>query len=202
MLKRVLLISLAVAVALTMNVAPAQAGNWSFLLPPGMWWWYGSANGCAKIGSVPNPKNRPAVLQCDVEFTESYCVNPNGKLVLPGEASRKISVTEPIDTKDLDKKEKGVANVCVSIDPGCELRNWTWVATEFEATCTTNACLDAECTQVEEASDTQRCLCSLPVPVSEAVPCKGPNDTECTQYECLEIDIFGNPTGEYCELAR
>ncbi len=212
MLKRALMMGLAVGIGLTtLHSGTAEAGNWSYIRPPGMWWWFGSVNGCAKIGRVPNTDKKPALMQCTVEILDGVCLNPNGFNVLPGEAARKITVSEPIDEEDLSEKKKGVANVCLSIDPRCKLRNWTLFVEEFEATCTTQQCLgtdDPETEDVNEAcntidlenpADTQVCHCGLPqgVDVDNAIPCVDPFDPEevCTRYECTDVE-----TGDACEL--
>jgi hypothetical protein len=211
MLKKALLIGLGVGVGLAaLHAITAEAGTWSYLRPPGMWWYYGSVDGCATIGRVPNPEKKPALMNCTIEIApgDSFCVNPDGHNVLPGEAGRKISVSEPIEPEDLSEKYKGVANVCVSIAPECELRNWNLVVTEFEATCSTYPCLDAECTSFEEedAADTQVCHCRLPLGADfdNLEACKDPFDLseDCTRYECWQVNEFGEETDIPCQLSE
>jgi hypothetical protein len=214
MLKRVLIIGLVLGVGITaLYVGAAQAGNnWIFILPPGMWWNTGSLEGCANIGRVPSLLQHPALLQCNVTILDydARCVNPNHWNVMPGEAANKyIVVSEPIDPDDmsLSKKEKGVANVCVSIGDEylgvqCKLRNWypEVLITEFEAVCETRQCLgtgDDPCEVLGSAEDTQVCSCYLDGYTLDNPPDPG------TPYTCLELDRPGGTwTGEFCELSQ
>lgn len=215
MLKRVLIIGLAVGVGIAaLYVSTAQAGRWLFILPPGMWWNTGSLEGCANIGRVPNTLQNPAAMECEVTIPEggvdARCVNPEYKNVLPGEAANKyFLVSESIDPEDmsLSKKEKGVANVCVSIEDEyfgvrCKLRNWhpEVLVTEFEAVCTTRKCLgtgDDPCESLGAAEDTQVCSCSLDGYTLDNPPPAG------TPYTCFELDEPGGTwTGNFCELSQ
>jgi hypothetical protein len=223
MLKRVLIIGLAVGVGIVaLYVSTAEAGRWIFILPPGMWWNTGSLEGCANIGRVPNPLQNPAAMECEVTIpeggVEARCVNPQYHNVLPGEAANKyFLVSETIDPEDmsLSKKEKGVANVCVSIldeyfGVKCKLRNWhpEVLVTEFESVCTTRRCLGTDdpdtldvneaCISLGEPQDTQVCHCTLP----GGYTLDDPPDPG-TPYMCIELDgPGGDPTGDLCELSQ
>jgi hypothetical protein len=216
MLKRVLMIGLIVGVGIVaLYVSTAEAGRWIFILPPGMWWNTGSLEGCANIGRVPNPLQNPAALECEVTIPEggvdARCVNPEYKKVTPGEAENKyFLVSESIDPEDmsLSKKEKGVANVCVSIQDEyfgvkCKLRNWhpEVLVNEFESVCTTRRCLGTDgdpCETLGEPEDRQVCHCTLPGGYTlDDPPPAG------TAYLCIELDEPGGmPTGNLCELSQ
>lgn len=225
MLKRVMMMGLAASVGLaTMNAVIAEAGGWTYLRPPGMWWYYGSVGGCAKIGRVPNPLKHPAAVQCDVTIVSSHaqCVNPQYHNVLPGEAANKyFELRETIDPEDMSlaKKEKGVANVCLEIDDEnygvqCKLRNWhpEVLVTEFVASCTTQECLDADCLNLSgEVKDTQSCSCELPdgVDFDNVKACNDPFDSneDCTRYQCKEVEYNAatevwEETGNQCQLTE
>jgi hypothetical protein len=226
MLKRALKIGLALAIGLaTQPMGTTQAGNnWTFIQPPGMWWNFGTVDGCASIARVPNPATKPALLRCDITLTqiETLCENPNG-LIVKGEASTKVIASNAIDPSDLLQKDKGKANVCVQVDElalgGEELcvnGNWTAVGaltTEFSATCTTEACtgVDNPNTPQNEAcnttvvANTQVCACTLPPGFSVENPpdaCADPlNPENCTAYICNELDPKTlQPTGNQCSL--
>lgn len=221
MSKKVLMTCLAVAIGVIGLHGTAEAGNWSFLQPPGMWWYYGSVDGCAAIGSVPNPDKKPAILKCEIDLKriETLCENPQNKDVRPGEAATKVVVFNTIDPEDLldskGQKYRGQAELCVGFDevtslPAdilCVNRNWHPIGaltTEFTATCKTEQCTgedDLSTPNVNEAcnitvpKDTQRCECSLPYGSVESPP------SPRTPYSCIEVDAYGIPTGNMCELA-
>jgi hypothetical protein len=170
MLKKALMIGLAVSVGLVaLHAVTAEAG-WSYLRPPGMWWWYGSINGCGTITQIRNPETHPARLSCEVRVTaiETLCDNPAGNEV-PGEAATQVSFFTETDfgdglLNDKDqKKKKNRADVCVAVDEDdcsvvdedgeplsplcrdeyCVNPNWHIIdvlTTEFTATCTTQTC--------------------------------------------------------------
>jgi len=124
MLKKVLMIGLAVGIGLAaLHAVTAEAG-WSYLRPPGMWWYYGSIDGCATITQVRNPDQHPAQLRCEVKVTEveSLCENPANHNVLPGEAATQVVfiAENEFDQSDLNskdqKKKKNRADLCVTID--------------------------------------------------------------------------------------
>jgi len=230
MLKRAPMIGFAVGVALaTLHAETAEAG-WTYVRPPGMWWYYGSVDGCALIGQVRNPEQHPALLRCDIQLSriETLCYNPNNNDVRPGEAATKVVVFNTIDPEDLldqkGQKNKGKANLCVEVDelslPAeilCVNRNWipqAALTTEFLAACTTEQCTgvdDPTTLDVNEAcnttvpQDTQRCACRLPDGFSAEFPpvqCADPRnpDPSCTAYICDELDANGQPTGQSCKL--
>jgi len=149
----------------TLHGGTAEAGSWSYVKPPGTWFYYGSIDGCAIIGSVPSPTQHPARLYCEVTVTkvESLCSNPATHEVSPGEAATQVvfSSANPINDNDLlTGKNKGKAALCVEItsadadcttDSGnllcnrdyCVNPNWhilRVVTTEFRADCQTQAC--------------------------------------------------------------
>jgi hypothetical protein len=201
MLKRVLKTGLAVSIGLaTLHGITAEAGGWTYVRPPGMWWYYGSLDGCATISKVPNPDTHPALLRCNIALTriETLCVNPNYNDVRPGEAATQSVVWSKIKPGDLlnDKgqKNKGKANLCVSlnevedIDPAILCVNGNWhpiedeyddngdltavgaLTTEFLAACTTEACSDDTCTGPTTVKDTELCKCTLPSQYSAENP--------------------------------
>jgi len=218
MSKRVLMAGLAIGVGLaTLQTGTAEA-QWQFALPPGMWWYYGSVDGCATITKVPNPETHPAILRCNVALTriETLCENPQNKSVSPGEAATQVMLFDTIDPSDLLEKEKGKANICVGVneveDLGAEVLcvngNWNPVAaltTEFRATCTTEKCTgeddpntpeDDTCEQTV-VKDTQVCACTLPAqyslenyPENLPDPCPDPlHPTDnCVAYICKALD--------------
>ncbi len=170
MLKRVLMAGLAAGVGLaTLQTGTAEA-QWQFALPPGMWWYYGSIDGCATVTQVRNPVQHPAQLRCEVTVTrvQTLCENPNHHLV-SGEAATKVVFvgTNQIDGNELlnsrEQKTKNTAGLCVEIDDSdcsidqdtglprsplcnpefCVNPNWHPIdvlTTEFRATCTTEQC--------------------------------------------------------------
>jgi len=222
MSKRVMMVGLAVGVGLATLQGGIAEAQWSFAQPPGMWWYWGSFHGCATITKVPNPDAHPALLACDVTVTavQTLCQNPSFKDVT-GEAATKFkfSGTNKFDTTDLDTKTKGKANLCANIDDSlaghdelCVNPNWhlkDWLTTQFEATCTTRKCLDAECTSTKIAN-TQVCQCTLPSEwtVENKPPACTPvqalaKDPACEAYTCIELDgPGGNWTGGYCQLPQ
>jgi len=168
--------------------ATGEAGNWTYLRPPGTWFYYGSIDGCAAIGSVPNPDQHPAQLSCDFTVTQidTLCVNPQNHDVRPGQAATKVTFTgrHQLQQSDLLTKTRGKANACVKVDDTaagspllndsfCVNPNWHLIGaltTQFKATCRTEQCTgtDNPATPANEAcnttvvKDTQRCQCSLP----------------------------------------
>jgi hypothetical protein len=168
MLKRVLMIGLVTCLGLaTAGVGVAQAQddgdpNWIFIDPPGMWWYFGSVNGCGLIGKVPSTTRHPALFQCEATITkfEFCCLNPQNHDVRPGRAGTRVVfiATNPLDQSDLLAKQKGKAQPCVTVNDSslaspqyCPNPQWTPVAcspdlplvvtTEFEATCRTIECI-------------------------------------------------------------
>jgi hypothetical protein len=124
MSKRAVLMVLAVGIGLaTLQGATAEAG-WTYVRPPGTWWYYGSIDGCALVSQVRNPEQFPAQFSCEVEVTEvqTLCENPENHKVSPGEAATQVVFvgTNQIDDDDLlnskDQKNKGKASLCVSIE--------------------------------------------------------------------------------------
>jgi hypothetical protein len=208
MLKKALMIGLAVGIGFAaLHAVTAEAG-WSYLRPPGMWWYYGSVNGCGTITQVRNPEKFPALLRCDIDLTriETLCKNPNNHDVRPGEAATRVVVSNPIDPEDLlnDKgqKKKGTAELCVGVnelalDPGvlCVNRNWNPIAaltTDFLATCTTERCIgegDDPCELTAEPEDSLVCECRLPSGSVEYPPDPG------TPYTCTELEVEHTPDG-------
>ena len=128
MLKKALMIGLAVGIGLAaLHAVTAEAG-WSYLRPPGMWWWYGSIHGCGTVTQIRNPEQWPARLTCEVEVTrvETLCRNPAGHDV-PGEAATQVVffAEDDIDGADLlsdkSKKKKNTADLCVTVnDDNCD----------------------------------------------------------------------------------
>jgi hypothetical protein len=186
MSKRTLMIVGAGLLALTGG--NGEAGNWAYIKPPGTWFYYGSIDGCALIGSVPNPDQHPAQFSCEITVTEidTLCVNPQSQDVTPGVAGTKVTFTgkHQLQLSDLLTKTRGKANACIKVDDMaagspllddsfCVNPNWHLVGaltTQFEATCRTEQCTgtDDPATPANEAcnttvvKDTQRCQCSLP----------------------------------------
>jgi hypothetical protein len=124
MSKRVLMAGLAIGVGLaTLQTGTAEA-QWQFALPPGMWWYYGSIDGCATITQVRNPEQHPAQLRCEVKVTkvQTLCENPHNHDVNPGESATKVVfvATNQIDGNELlnskEQKVKNTAGLCVEID--------------------------------------------------------------------------------------
>jgi hypothetical protein len=170
MLKRVLMIGIAMGVGIAvLNIGTAQA-QWQYLRPPGMWWWYGSLKGCGTITKVRNPDQHPARMTCRVEVTaiEILCDNPAGNQVW-GEAATQVVLggKNDIDDDDLLESKKGKkknrADLCVTIEDGdciydpdtgeynsplcdpefCVNPLWNPVdvlTTKFTATCDTEQC--------------------------------------------------------------
>jgi len=218
MSKRVALIGLVAGVGLaTLGTGTAEA-QWSFLQPPGMWWYWGSVDGCASITKVPNPTTNPALLRCDIQLTriETLCYNPNNHDVTPGVAGARVLVSSAIKPSDITDKKKGKADVCVGVDELslgaetlCVNRNWIpklALTQEFVATCTTEKCTGTDplnpCATTV-VKDTKRCACTLPSGYSfdnMPTPCSDPKGIGCVPYDCVELDIFGNPTANSCQL--
>jgi hypothetical protein len=236
MSKRVLMIGIAVGAGLAaLRGGTAEAGNWAYLRPPGTWFYYGSIDGCAAIGSVPNPDNHPAQLSCEFEITEvaTLCQNPQNHDVNPGKAATKVFFTgkHQLEQSDMVTKTKGKANACVKVDEMadgspllddglCVNPNWHLLGaltTQFQAICRTEQCTGTDnpnTTDVNEAcnttvvKDTQRCQCTLPAEFSvdnPPTPCPDPlhpelYPTQCTAYQCIEVNASGVPTGGLCQL--
>jgi len=223
MLKRALMMGLAVGVGLaTLQSGTADAG-WTYVRPPGTWWYYGSIDGCSLIDQVRSVSRFPARLACDVTVTkvESLCDNPAGNEV-PGEASTQVifSATNPIGENDLadksDKQNKGMAGLCVSITsadaecgPGstselckneyCVNPNWhiqRVMSTEFETDCKSQTCAS----RIVDGSGT----CCTSAGVNDATgECYMPADwsTEDTQRcSCALPSQYGieNPPQYHC----
>jgi hypothetical protein len=170
MLKRVVMMGLVAGLSLpVLQGGTAEAGTWSYIKPPGTWYYYGTIDACALIGKVPNPDNHLARNFCGVSVTkvESLCINPAGNTVT-GEAATQLVYynATPITSGDLlGGKYKGDAAVCgtagsadadCTTDPGdgsenrlcnsalyCVNPNWQIqyvMTTEFDVACQTQAC--------------------------------------------------------------
>jgi hypothetical protein len=190
MSKRTLMIGLAVGAGLAvLSAGTTEAGNWSYIKPPGTWFYYGSIDGCSAIGSVPNPDTHPAVFSCEFQITEvdTLCQNPQNRDVNPGKAATNVSFTakHQLQQSDLLTKSRGKANACVKVDETadgsplldddlCTNPNWHLIGvltTQFETICRTEQCTGTDnpnTPNVNEAcdttvvKDTQRCQCTLP----------------------------------------
>lgn len=204
MSKRVLMTGLVLSAGLVaLGGSTGEAGNWSYVRPPGTWFYYGSIDGCSLIGSVPNPDTHPALFSCEIQISEvdTLCQNPAGNVV-PGKASTKgvtFIAKHQLQQSDLLAKSRGKANACIKVDDTaagsplldddlCVNPNWHLIGaltTQFLAVCTTQQCTgtDNPATPENEAcnttviKDTQRCQCTLPAGFSvdnPPTPCADP----------------------------
>lgn len=176
MLKKAVVMSLAVGIGLAaLHGGTADAG-WTYVRPPGTWWWYGSIHGCGTVTQIRNPEQFPAKLSCEIAVTrvETLCKNPAGQEV-PGEAATQVIffVDDNIESSDLlndkSRKLKSSADLCVAVEddkcPGsplcdpayCVNPNWEPIdvlTTAFRATCSTQTCstrtvVNGECVDAE-----------------------------------------------------
>jgi hypothetical protein len=225
MCKRTLMMGLAVVAGLALSGGIGEAGTWSYIKPPGTWFYYGSIDGCSAIGSVPNPDTHPAQFSCEFEVTEvqTLCQNPQNQDVNPGKAATNVTffAKHQLQQSDILAKSRGKANACVKVDEMadgsplldddlCVNPNWHLIGaltTQFKATCRTEQCTgptDNPCSTTV-VKDTQICQCTLPAGYSienPPTPCADPlhPDASCTAYQCIEVNAAGVPTGGACQL--